>query len=136
MPNNRLAFSLFLLRLGVGIVMIAWSIDKIMNPDHAAKVFSHFYLISGLGSMTFKILGGLQLAVILTFIAGIAKTWSYGAVLIIHCISTLASWQQYLDGNLLFFAAWPMLAACAALFILREEDRMLTLGSGLITATR
>ena len=27
-------------------------------------------------------------------------------------------------GNLLFFAAWPMLAACLALYLLRDYDRL------------
>lgn len=31
--------------------------------------------------------------------------------------------------NLLFFAAWPMLAACLALFLLRDEDTLATVGS-------
>jgi hypothetical protein len=29
-------------------------------------------------------------------------------------------------GNLLFFAAWPMLGAALALFLLRDEDRLWT----------
>jgi len=47
--------------------------------------------------------------------------------LVLHAVSTLSSFKQYLapfDGpNLLFFAAWPMLAACFALFILRDLDK-------------
>lgn len=45
-----------------------------------------------------------------------------------HGVSTLVSWRDYLDPfegpNLLFFAAWPMLAACFALFALRDFDRL------------
>jgi hypothetical protein len=44
--------------------------------------------------------------------------------LIFHAISTLASYRQYLApfDNLLFFAAWPMLAACFTLYLLRDLD--------------
>ena len=44
-----------------------------------------------------------------------------------HPASTFA-WRQYLDGfdNLLFFAAWPMLAAGLTLFLLRPHDRLLS----------
>lgn len=49
-----------------------------------------------------------------------------------HAGSTLSSWQQYMDpyggANLLFFAAWPVPAACIALYLLRDHDRMLSLG--------
>ena len=57
---------------------------------------------------------------------GAWKSVTYGAVLLLHAVSTLSSYQQYLHpfegANLLFFAAWPMLAARAALFLLRDVD--------------
>lgn len=122
--GKHLSISLLLLRLGVAAVMIPWSLDKVLNPDHAAGVFENFYFISGLGPAAFATIGVVQLLVVLAFIAGFQKVWTYGAVLIMHAISTFSSWQQYLDGNLLFFAAWPMLAACVALFLLRDQDNL------------
>ena len=90
--------------------------------------------MSGFGETAFLVLGLAQTVLVLMFLAGLARTWTYGAVLLLHAISTLSSWRQYLapyEGvNLLFFAAWPMLAACLALFLLRDHDRLLTLGSG------
>jgi putative oxidoreductase len=49
-------------------------------------------------------------------------------VFVFHAISTVASYRQYLDpfANLLFFAAWPMLAACYTLYILRDFDTIIT----------
>ena len=49
-----------------------------------------------------------------------------------HTVSTLSSWRQYLDpfDNLLFFAAWPMLAACIALYLLRDHDNLLSINKG------
>jgi hypothetical protein len=59
-------------------------------------------------------------------VLGVQKSLTYGAVLILHGISTLSAFRQYLhpfEGpNLLFFAAWPALAACYALYVLREFD--------------
>jgi hypothetical protein len=45
-------------------------------------------------------------------------------VLLLHAVSTFSSYRQYLDpfNNLLFFAAWPMLAACFTLYTLRDLD--------------
>ena len=62
----------------------------------------------------------------LLFVAGLLKTWTYGAILIFHGVSTLSAFAKYLQpfDNLLFFAAWPMLAACAALFLLRDYDTL------------
>jgi hypothetical protein len=65
-----------------------------------------------------------------TTLAGAWRTWTYGAVLAMHAVSTLSSFRQYLapfEGpNILFFAAWPMLAACVALFLLRDLDTLWT----------
>lgn len=64
----------------------------------------------------------------LLFVSGAFKLWTYGLVTILHAVSTLATFPNYLhpfqEGNLLFFAAWPMLAACIALFLLRDEDTL------------
>lgn len=126
----RLPVALLALRVGVAIVMIAWSVDKLLRPEHAAGVFGAFYALPALSEPIFYLLGTAQLLVVLAFLAGAARTWTYGAVLLMHTISTLSSFRQYLDpfegANLLFFAAWPMLAACFALFLLRDADTLLS----------
>ena len=126
--ESRLEIPLLTLRLGVFIVMLMWTLDKFVNPAHSAAVFENFYMISGLGPTIFLIIGLLELALIVGFLLGVKKTFTYGAVFILHAVSTLSSWQQYLGfDSLLFFAAWPMLAACYALFALRDLDTKFTL---------
>lgn len=129
--KKRLPLSLFLLRVSVFLVMAMWSLDKILAPDHAAAVFESFYSISGMSAGLLLLVGLVQLAIEVAFVLGLWKFWTYGFVLVAHTVSTLSSWQQYLDpfNNMLFLAAIPMLAACVTLFLLREEDRMLTPGS-------
>ncbi len=124
-----LPLSLLLLRIGITIVMGFWTVDKIINPDHAGAVFKSFYGLEGLGDQAFLFIGIAQGLLILAFAAGLFKTFTYGAVLVMHGISTLSSWRQYLDPfeNLLFLAAWPMLAACVGLFLMRHYDRLMTL---------
>lgn len=130
--NRQLQLSLLFLRLTIFLVMFMWTIDKFINPGHAAKVYESFYFIAGLESATLYLIGGVEIVVLLLFLIGYLKTYTYGAVLVLHAISTLSSFKQYLapfDGpNLLFFAAWPMLAACLALFLLRDQDKTLSLG--------
>lgn len=128
--NDRLGISLFILRVTVFVVMAMWSLDKLINPGHAAAVFENFYFISGIGASVLLIIGLLQLAIEIAFVLGLWKFWTYGFVTLAHGISTLSSWRQYLDPfeNLLFFAAIPMLGACIALFLLRDADRRYSLG--------
>lgn len=120
----QLAISLLLLRLGVAVVMAFWTADKFLNPDHAGAVFSNFYGLAGLGAQAFLLIGVAQALIVLAFTIGLFKTFSYAAVLLMHTVSTLSSWRQYAEPfeNLLFLAAWPMLAACVTLFVLRRYD--------------
>jgi len=126
--NDRLPLALLLLRLGVFVVMFIWTIDKFVRPEHAAAVYEHFYFIGGLGAMVFYVIGAIELVILVGFLLGVQKRFTYGAVLVLHGVSTLSSFQQYLapfaDVNLLFFAAWPMLAACFALYVLRDRDTL------------
>ena len=124
----RLTWALLALRLTVFAVMLMWTIDKFVRPEHAAGVFEHFYAISGIGTTVVRVLGVLELALLTAFVAGFARRWSYGLVLLLHAVSTLSSWRQYLHpfegASILFFAAWPMLAACLALYALRDSDTL------------
>jgi putative oxidoreductase len=128
--EDRLQVSLLLLRVGVFIVMLVWTLDKLLRPEHMASVFERYYGIGGLGSAAAWAIGGAELLLILAFLGGMWKRWTYGAVLLLHAVSTVASFGKYLapfDGsNLLFFAAWPMLAACCALYLLRDADTLWT----------
>ena len=131
--NNKLKLALLSLRLGVFIVMLMWTIDKFVNPEHAGAVYSKFYSINGLENYMFMIIGIVELVILIAFLVGYKKRLTYGIVFLIHAVSTLSSYQQYLDPftspNLLFFAAWPMLAACFTLYYLRDQDVMWNLGN-------
>lgn len=127
--RSRLQWSLLSLRVGVFIVMFVWTIDKFINPGHSIKIFEKFYAIAGLGETVAYLLGALQLVLVFAFLAGIKKRLTYGLVFLLHGGSTLSAMGYYLDpfNNLLFFAAWPMWAACLSLYLLRDADTKFTL---------
>jgi hypothetical protein len=134
---ERLPLALLTLRLGVFVVMFVWTLDKLFAPAHAAGVFAHFYAMSGLGSTVMYAIGGLELVIVVGFVLGIARRFTYGAVLAFHAVSTLASFPMYLNPaqGRLFYAAWPMLAACFTLYLLRDSDTLWTLGNPRRVAT-
>jgi putative oxidoreductase len=131
--RDRIATALLALRLGVFVVMLMWTLDKFVNTAHATRIFENFYGLGGIGPAVMMAIGAAELVLVLVFVAGIQKRLTYGAVLVLHAISTFASYRQYLDpfNNLLFFAAWPMLAACLALFWLRDLDTKWTFPRGV-----
>jgi hypothetical protein len=73
-------------------------------------------------------IGLVELAILVGFVIGFAPRLTYGLVLLFHAVSTLSSFRQYFhpfeNVNLLFFAAWPMLGACFALYYLRDLDTL------------
>lgn len=124
----QLPRALFALRLGVFIVMFMWTLDKLVNPLHATGIFANFYGIANLGDSIIYTVAVLELVLVLAFVAGLYKRWTYAAILLLHSVSTLSSWEYYLGfSNMLFFAAWPMLAACYTLYILRDHDSLFTI---------
>lgn len=124
--SKRLPLALFLLRASVFLVMFMWTLDKFVRPTHAVSIFEYFYGLSDLGPMLMRVLGALELVLLLGFVLGLAQRFTYGVVLLLHTASTLAAYPQYWhafeEANLLFFGAWPMLAAAFALYYLREFD--------------
>lgn len=132
MRDTKLEISLLILRLSIAAFLLVWALDKIIMPEHARAVFAKFYLLSDLPLLTLKLLGVAQVAVILLFAIGLAKTWSYGAIFIMHAISTVSTYPHIIhpfsEGRqLLFWAAVPVLAATLTLFLLRDRDRLLAI---------
>ncbi|WP_445777887.1 hypothetical protein [Shewanella sp.] len=126
--QSKLQWSLLSLRLGVFLVMLVWTFDKFVNPVHSMKIFEKFYGIGGVNEVAAYIMGGLQLILVIAFVLGIKKRLTYGVIFLMHGASTLSAFNQYFDAfnNLLFFAAWPMWAACFALYLLRDQDTKFT----------
>jgi putative oxidoreductase len=124
--SKRVGVALLVLRVTVFLVMLIWTIDKFVRPAHAASVYEHFYFLRGLGPTIMYSIGGAELLLLLGFVIGLAPRLTYGLVLLLHAVSTFSSFQQYFHPfqgpNILFFAAWPMLGACFALYYLRDHD--------------
>ena len=137
--RKKLEISLLLLRIGVAIVFLMWTVDKFVNPEHAAKVFEKFYKINGLNETMAYLTGGVQLVIVLAFLVGAFRTVTYSIIALMHAVSTFSSFNQYLDPwtypHLLFFAAISMLSACIALWLLRKHDNLLSV-DGIRNASR
>ena len=127
-----LAPSLLILRLTLAAMFAPWVIDKFINPDHATAVWAAFYFIEEAPAFAPYIAGAAQALILVLFVLGLFKLFSYGLVLLMHGVSTLSTWEKlihpYDGGNILFWAAVPALGAAIALFLLREEDTLLSLG--------
>lgn len=130
--ERRIQAALLTMRWATAAFLLVWAIDKIVSPKHAQAVFAKYYLLQDASHALLVTAGLAQVAVILAFAAGWLRAWSYGAVLLMHLVSTastlphlLMPWAQ--GSQLLFWAAVPVLAAMLALFVLRDLDRLFSI---------
>lgn len=125
--NASLAAGLLAIRLATAAFLLVWVARKLLTPEASTGIFANFYGVP-IGAEVVAALGAAQLLVVLAFAAGAFKVFSYGAVLVMHAVSTLSTWDRLLDPftspNALFWAAVPTLAAILALFLLRGEDQL------------
>lgn len=132
MTDRHLPTALLLLRFSLVVFFAIWIADKFARPEHTAAVWAGFYGFEGMPELGSYLIGGVQAVLLLLFGLGVARTLTYGALLAMHGITTLASFPVYLapweSANILFFAAWPTLGALGALFLLRDADTLLTVG--------
>jgi uncharacterized membrane protein YphA (DoxX/SURF4 family) len=133
MSNRELPVALFILRLGLGVFLLLFGIDKLVAPEITVEVFAQFYGLIVSHGMVYAT-GVLEILLGLAFLAGLWKTLSYGLGLLLHAVSTLATYQELLSpfgANHLFLAAVPVLAAFLALFLLRRHDTLWSAGKAV-----
>ncbi|MEO1207355.1 MAG: hypothetical protein AAFV45_13600 [Pseudomonadota bacterium] len=129
--DRDIQVSLLIMRWSIAAFLLVWGFDKILASDRAVSTFSKFYMQMS-DTTIIAVLGIAQIVLILAFALGAFKTLTYGAITVMHAVSTFASWERYLAPfdrpNILFFAAILVLGALIALFIMRRRDTLLIIG--------
>ena len=75
--------SMLLLRVSMGILMLLWGIDKLINVDHSARVAESFYLGVGSQEMVLRIFGVLEIALGVLVVLGLLRVFAYPALIAI-----------------------------------------------------
>lgn len=131
MTNLRLP--LFLTRLSIAAFLAPWWIKKAMNIEMTKTLFADYYKVSALPDAIAYGIGGLGILLLLAFLFGFKKRISYGLVFAIHLVGTLFTIPYLIPGiegfNILFLAAIPTTAAMFLLYLLREQDTLLSVDS-------
>lgn len=129
-PSKTIIWGLWFLRLGLGIFLLLWALDKIVSPLSTVEIFQQLYSLSISPSIV-MIIGSLELTLSLLVILGMYRTFSYGAGLLIQLSCTVAHYPQLFDPfgkNHLYIAELPLLFAFFALFVVRNFDTQWALG--------
>lgn len=128
----RKAWSLFLLRVSLGGLLLVWGVNKVVNVDHSLAISDNYYA-GILSSGTLIPLAGIgQIMIGLLISIGLARRWVYPLQLLINGVSLLAvsasvvdPWGWFLEGtNALFYPSLIIFAGSLVVMAFREEDRL------------
>lgn len=123
------------LRIGMGVFLALWGVDKIVATDPAAGIFDHFYGVPA-GPTLVQAAGAAELVLGLLLAVGLFRVPVAWITLAVNAVSTFASWRQILDpwgilgltdgGTHLFLASIVIMAANIVI-VLNARDSWWTL---------
>jgi putative oxidoreductase len=124
------AWSMLLLRVSLGLLMLIWGLDKLVNVEHGMLVSEHFY--GGLFSIAslLRAFGIAQIALGLAIVLGWLRQWVYPVLIAITAVTLIGVWKSivdpwgwYLEGaDVLFFPSLIIFAAALVLYAFRDLD--------------
>jgi len=125
------AAALLLLRLSLGLLMVFWGLDKIVNVAHGVAVAETFYLGLVTAPGALRIFGGFQVVIGLLIVLGWMSRITYPVLLAITGVTLLGVWRSVVDpwgwalegSNVLFYPSLIIFAGSLVLWAFRAEDR-------------
>lgn len=134
-----------ILRIGMGVFLAYWGVDKIVATEGGQGIFSAFYGIEA-GPSLVQIAGVAEVGVGLLLAAGLFRIPVAWLTLVMNGVSTVASWRQILDpwaifglregGNAHLFLASIVIMAANIVIVLNARDDTLTLDRRLGLSTK
>lgn len=121
-----------ILRIGMGVFLIDWGLDKWFATEGSVGIFSHFYGVD-VGAVLVRTFGAAEVLLGLLLAVGLFRIATAWIQLVVNGVSTLASWKQILDpwgvlgltdgGAHLFLASIVITAASIVLVLNARDDR-------------
>jgi hypothetical protein len=129
MPKLRLP--LFLTRLSIFYFLLPWQLMRFLKPESADGIAKKYYHLPGLNETVGYAIGAFWIILLIAFLLGFKKRISYGLVFVLHTGAIIIALPYYIYGldtfSQLFLAAIPAAAAMGLLYVLRDEDTLLSL---------
>lgn len=124
--------SLLFLRVSLGLLMVIWGLDKLVNVEHGLQVSEGFYF--GLFSIPalLQAFGVVQTLAGVLIVAGLARRLVYPLLLAVTGMTALGVWKSIVDpwgwvlegSSALFYPSLIILAGSLVLWAFREEDTL------------
>lgn len=129
-----------ILRIGMGIFLAMWGLDKIVASEGASRIFAGFYGVEGLGSTALVAFGIAEVLLAAALAAGFFRVAAAWLQLGVNAVSTFTSWRQILDpwgvfglteGGTHLFLASIVIMAVSVVLVLNARDETMTLDRAL-----
>ncbi|MGI9180347.1 MAG: DoxX family protein [Longimicrobiaceae bacterium] len=124
--------SLLFLRVSIGLLMVFWGIDKLVNVEHGMEVSEYLYFGAFSMPVLLQAFGVVQIVAGLLIVAGLARRLVYPLLLAVTGVTALGVWRSIVDpwgwvlegSNVLFYPSLIILAGSLVLWAFREEDTL------------
>jgi len=124
-------WTLLLLRVSLGWLLVIWGADKVFNVEHGMAVANKFYFGFLAVESALQVAGVLQILVGLAVVVGFARRWVYPLQVLFNVASLLAVMQSVIDpwswvfegSNPLFYPSLIIFAGSLLLIAYRDEDK-------------
>lgn len=134
--------SLLLLRVSLGLFLVIWGVDKLVNVKHGLEVSDSFFFGAFSHRLLLEAYGGAEIAAGVLIVLGVARRLTYPVLLAITGMTLLGVWKAIVDPwgwwlegtTVLFYTSLIIFAASLVLWAFQDEDRHAL--SGPRTASR
>jgi uncharacterized membrane protein YphA (DoxX/SURF4 family) len=125
-------WTLMLLRVSLGWLLVIWGADKVFNVEHGMAVANTFYFGLLAAENALQVAGVLQILIGLAVVVGFARRWVYPVQVLFNAASLFAVLQSvidpwgwvFADSNALFYPSLIIFAASLLLIAYRDEDKL------------
>lgn len=124
--------TLLLLRVSIGLLILLWGVDKVVNVEHGLGVSDRFYLGAFSNALLLSVWGVFQTAVGGLAVIGLFRRFAYPLVIAMNAVSMLGVWRSIVDPwgwvlegtNVLFFPSLAIFAGSLLLWAFMDQDTL------------
>jgi uncharacterized membrane protein YphA (DoxX/SURF4 family) len=125
-------WTLLFLRISLGLLMIWWGLDKLVNVEHGVQVAEGFYLGIGAAPAVLTVFGVLQILLGIMVILGSWRRFAYPALAVVTVATALGVWKSIVDPwgwvlgrtNALFYPSLIIFAGALVMWAFMQEDTL------------
>lgn len=131
MTPSLSSWTMPILRVGMGVFLALWGIDKLVATEGSQRIFSGFYSVDS-GPTLVQVAGAAEVLLGAALAVGLLRVFTAWVALVANLVSTGASWKQILDpwglfgltdgGTHLFLASLVIMAVSIVLVINARDD--------------